>query len=113
MALQVNTILGKLKQILPIGNTNIYDEQLKLLIQSSMSKLNSEGVENMYDEPTEAKPLTDEACEYITCVAYQVAKDMDFEIDSSRLDEQYITRVNTLRTRQSHIKAHANNQDSM
>lgn len=110
MALQVNTILAKLKQILPIGNTNVYDEQLEILIRSSISKLNSEGVENIYDEPTEEKPnLADEACDYIVCIAYQVAKDMDFEIDSSRLDEQYITRVNTLRTKQSHIKRNANN----
>lgn len=109
MALQVETILAKIKQILPIGNTNIYDEQLITLIKASMSKLKSEGVENKYKEPTSQEQLEDEACDYITCIAYQVARDMDFELDSTRLDEQYITRVNTLRTRQSYDNKHASN----
>ena len=109
MALQVTTILAKLKQILPIGDTNAYDGQLITLIKGSMSKLNSEGVKNIYEEPSQDTDVSDEASEYIICIAYQVSKDMDFEIDSSRLEEQYITRVNTLRTNQSHMKAHGNN----
>lgn len=113
MNLKVNTILLNLKNILPIGDTNAYDDQMIPLIKSAMSKLEIEGVENIYEEAGNVLELSNDACDYIVCIAYQVARDMDFELDSVKLDEQYLTRVNTLRTRQSLIKANANNKNRM
>lgn len=91
--LSVDYLIDKLKQILPISKTDIYDEQLKILTQASMSKLETEGVPNVFEEDTQV------GFDYLMCVAYQVSKDMDFDIDRTSLDAQYITRVNTLRTK--------------
>lgn len=91
--LSIDYIIDKLKEILPISKTDIYDEQLKILTNGAMSKLETEGVPNSFNEDTP------EGFDYIICIGYQVSKDMDFDIDVARLDEQYITRVNTLRTK--------------
>ena len=99
-------IVEILKQLLPIDDPRAYDYRLEFYTKSAMSKLKEEGVENIYEDAT-----SDEACNYINCIAYQVAKDMDFDLDSNRTDEQYITRVNELRT--SQIKHKHGNQNNM
>lgn len=96
--MDVAYIVGKLKEILPIANTNLYDEQLTILTNASMSKLETEGVPNAFEDDTP------EGFDYVLCVAYQVAMDMDFDIDRNRLYEQYITRVNTLRCKVANQK---------
>lgn len=88
----VDQIVNDIKSVLPIyEDTNLYDEQLYILVSGAISKLESEGVSNSFDYET------NEYYDYITCLRYQVASDMDLDIDLDRLKEQYITRVNTLR----------------
>lgn len=87
----IDQIVNDIKSVLPIYDTEIYDEQLFILVQSAMSKLENEGV------PNEFEYGTFKYYDYITCLRYQVACDMDFDIDIDRLKAQYITRVNTLR----------------
>ena len=91
MALTDTFIVSKVKELLPI-DPNAYNTQLDILIKGAKSKLKSEGVDNIFTE------TDDNAMEYIICIAYQVAKDMDFDLDINKSNEQYITRVNTLRT---------------
>lgn len=86
--------------ILPISDTDIYDTQLDILIKGALAKLDNEGV---------SWDATDKAGNYIfesnalatsdlcVCIAYQVIKDMDYDIGYDFMTEQYITRVNALR----------------
>lgn len=84
-------LVTQMKVLLPIYS-NEYDAQLGIIVNGAVSKLTSEGVPNTFTEGSS------QASDYILCVSYQVAMDMDFGIDYNRLMEQYITRVNTLRT---------------
>lgn len=87
----VDQITQDVKQVLPIYDTNLFDKDLTIIVQGAIHKLEIEGVSNSYDYETPAY------YDYITCVRYQVASDMDLDIDIERLKAQYITRVNTLR----------------
>ena len=87
----IDQIVDDIKSVLPIYDTDLYDEQLNILVQSAISKLENEGVPNAFDYGTF------KYYDYITCLRYQVACDMDLDIDIDRLKAQYITRVNTLR----------------
>lgn len=87
----IDQIIEDVKSVLPIYDTDLYDRQLEILVQGAMNKLKSEGVENFFEYNTF------KYYDYITCIRYQVALDMDLDIDMERLKEQYITRVNTLR----------------
>lgn len=88
----IDQILIDVKNVLPIyDDTELYDDQLVMLIQSAMNKLKNEGVDNLFDYQTPSY------YDYITCVRYQVASDMDLDIDIERMTAQYIARVNTLR----------------
>lgn len=91
MALTDEFIKTNIKQLLPI-NSSVYDTQLDILVKGAKSKLKNEGVDNVFSQSD------DIAMDYIVCIAYQIAKDMDFEMDFNKTQEQYITRVNTLRT---------------
>lgn len=91
MAVALDQIVEDIKSVLPIYDTEMYDNQLYILVQSAISKLENEGVPNAFDYGTF------KYYDYITCLRYQVARDMDFDIDDDRLNRQYITRVNTLR----------------
>lgn len=84
-------ITNDVKKVLPIYNTNLYDDQLNILVNGAIAKLRNEGVDNVFTQGSE------NYYDYIVCIRYQVACDMDLDIDISRLKEQYITRVNTLR----------------
>ena len=87
----ITQITNDVKQVLPIYNTELYDTELTMLVQGAMHKLENEGVKNIFDYQTPAY------YDYLTCIRYQVACDMDLDIDIERLKAQYITRVNTLR----------------
>lgn len=88
----IDQIVEDVKKVLPIyEETTIYDEQLTMLVQGAISKMESEGVPLMFEQGS--NPYYD----YLTCLRYQVASDMDLDIDLSRLKEQYLTRMNTLR----------------
>lgn len=87
----IDQIVTDVKQVLPIYNTTLYDEQLNILVQGAISKLKNEGISNQFEYKSS------EYYDYLTCIRYQVALDMDLDIDMERLKAQYITRVNTLR----------------
>lgn len=101
MALTNSYIKDQVVKILPIGDTDIFDDQLDILVGGAISKLESEGVDvNAQDKSgvdifTEASNKT---YDLITCVAYQVLKDLDLDVDMNFMTEQYITRIGTLRS---------------
>lgn len=87
----IDQIVNDVKTVLPIYNTTLFDNDLRIVVNGAVHKLKIEGVDNQFDYQTP------EYYDYITCVRYQVACDMDLDIDIERLKAQYITRVNTLR----------------
>ena len=62
-----------------------------MFTSGAIHKLEKEGVPNSFDYGT--PPYYD----YLCCLRYQVASDMDLDIDVERLRIQYLARVNTLR----------------
>lgn len=82
----------KVTSLLPV-DSDLYTTQLDILVQGAMSKLRNEGIDSRYIEEGEANAL-----DYCICVSYQIAIDLDANADQNRLMQQYITRVNTLRT---------------
>lgn len=87
----IDQIIKDVKTVLPIYDTELYDSDLLVIVNGAVHKLEVEGVANEFDYQSPAY------YDYITCVRYQVASDMDLDIDIERLKAQYITRVNTLR----------------
>jgi hypothetical protein len=87
----IDQIIEDVKQVLPIYDTCAYNEELNILVNGAIHKLEIEGIANTFDYQTPAY------YDYLTCVRYQVACDMDLDIDIERLKAQYITRANTLR----------------
>ena len=87
----ISQIINDVKSVLPIYDTSLYDEDLNIIVNGAVAKLKDEGVANVFDYQSP------DYYNYITCVRYQVASDMDLDIDLERLKAQYITRVNTLR----------------
>ena len=87
----IDQIVEDVKTVLPIYDTDLYDEQLYILVQAAISKMENEGVGNVFNY------RSFKYYDYLTCIRYQVACDMDLDIDLTRLKEQYTTRVNTLR----------------
>lgn len=87
----IDQIVDDVKQVLPIYDTDLYDEQLYIIVQGAIGKLENEGV------PNEFEYGSFKYYDYLSCIRYQAACDMDLDIDLERLKEQYITRVNTLR----------------
>lgn len=87
----IDQIVTDVKKVLPIYDTDLYDEELRILVAGAIDKIEMEGVANVF--PYQSNAYYD----YLTCIRYQVASDMDLDIDLDRLKAQYITRVNTLR----------------
>lgn len=83
-------IRDKVVKLLPI-DSDMYESQLDILVGGAISKLKNEGIPNEFTEGQ------DNALDFCICVAYQVALDLDLDLDISRLEKQYLTRVNTLR----------------
>lgn len=89
---ELDQIIDDVKSVLPIyEGTDLYNTELKVFVLGAISKLENEGVKNIFEYDS------NEYYDYITCLRYQVGCDMDLDIDIERLREQYITRVNTLR----------------
>lgn len=93
-------IIEQVKKILPIADTDIFDDQLDVLVGGAISKLSSEGVD-IYAQDRHGEYIfqtdNNKAYDYSICVAYQVLKDMDLDVDMNFMTEQYITRIGTLR----------------
>ena len=99
-ALTNDYIKTQVKKILPIGDTTIFDDQLDILVGGAVSKLVSEGLDRDAVDRDGNMLFTqgdNRSYDYIVCVAYQVLKDMDLDVDMNFMTEQYITRVGTLR----------------
>lgn len=89
----IDQIITDVKKVLPIydNEDGLYNDQLQIIVHGAVHKLEIEGIPNEFDYQTSAY------YDYITCVRYQVAQDMDLDVDIERLKAQYITRANTLR----------------
>lgn len=87
----IDQIIADVKKVLPIYDTSLYNDDLNIIVHGAVHKLETEGIPNAWDYQTSAY------YDYITCVRYQVAMDMDLDIDIERLYKQYTTRANTLR----------------
>lgn len=99
-AITKDYIATQVKKILPIGDTDIFDDQLEILIGGAVSKLLSEGVDiDAVDKDGDSifAEGSDKAYDYIICIGYQLLKDMDLDVDMNFMTEQYITRIGTLR----------------
>lgn len=99
-ALSRDYIKTQAKKILPIDETDIFDDQLDILVGGAISKLDSEGLDIAAKDKNDDYIFTEEnnkTYDYICCVAYQILKDMDLDVDMNFMTEQYITRVGTLR----------------
>lgn len=83
-------IKEKVVALLPI-DSDMYAEQVDILLGGAINKLFNEGIPNEFTEGDNS------ALDYCICIAYQVALDLDLDLDIGRLEKQYITRVNTLR----------------
>lgn len=79
-------------KLLPI-DSNLYADQVDILVGGAMNKLKNEGINT--ESICEG---TNASFDYCICCAYQVAIDIDADIDMDRLYKMYISRVNTLRT---------------
>lgn len=84
-------LLEKIKTLLEISETKVYDEQLKILIGASIIKLQSEGV-----NPPENLRV-DWLDQYIVCVFINVASGFDMDLDLKVLRETYNINVANLR----------------
>lgn len=87
----IDQIIADVKTVLPIYDTTLYNDDLKIIVNGAVHKLEIEGIPNAFDYQTSAY------YDYVTCIRYQVASDMDLDIDIERMKAQYITRANTLR----------------
>lgn len=87
----IDQIIADVRTVLPIYETELFDDDLKIIVNGAVHKLEIEGVPNVFDYQTPAY------YDYVTCIRYQVASDMDLDIDIERLKAQYVTRANTLR----------------
>lgn len=96
-----NFLMQKVKVYLGIDDTELYDEKLDILIGGGVSKLASEGVPNderftemVSEEDTTIPNLSKD---YIVCLSYQVALDLNLDMDLQTFYVQYVSRVNELR----------------
>lgn len=89
-----NYLLNGCKALLNMEDTTLYDNRLKIYIGGSINKLENEGVKNIYEEES------NDGNDYLICIAYMVALDLDLVTDFNRLYTQYLTRVVTLRGKQ-------------
>lgn len=92
-------LMEQSKVLLGIDDTEMYDARLKLLIGGAINKLANEGIANddNFADGTEEEPLSDLSMNYLICISYQLALDLNLDIDLQTFYVQYITRVNQLR----------------
>jgi len=89
-------ITSKVKTLLDIDNTTLYDSKLNILVNGGISKLTNEGIPFAFtvEEFTREVPEIDD---YAICLSYQVAIDLDLDVDLNRLQSMYLSRAITLR----------------
>lgn len=96
-----NFLINKVKVYLGIDDTTLYDEKLDLLVGAAVNKLETEGIPNdeRLTEAVSQEDLTipNLSKDYIICVSYQIALDLNLDMDLQTFYVQYITRVNELR----------------
>ena len=93
-------IMTNVKKLLPLGNTEMFDDQLDILIGGAINKLIGEGIDiNAKDKDGNDifVPGSNIAKDYVICVSYQLMKDLDYDVNMDYLTEQYITRIGTMR----------------
>lgn len=100
--ISIDAIKSQIITLLPFteDSEDFYDNQLDILIKGAISKLRGEGVDIEAQDSNGDYFFTEDSyntSDYIVCLAYQILKDMDFDVDYNFMTEQYITRVNTLR----------------
>lgn len=83
-------MIDKIKILLDIEDTELYDKRLNILIPSAIDKLRLEGVK-------EIAAGEENYSLYLNCIAYQVAGDIDIDVDMEKLLRRYLTNVVTLR----------------
>ena len=79
----------KIKDLLDIEDTEIYDSKIILLLGGAVSTLKTAGIPQIKKEE-----FSDS---YAICLAMEVSKFLDIEFDHDNLQRLYITAVNTLR----------------
>ncbi len=82
----------KIKTLLGIADTNIYDEELVMYIDLEKAKLQRAGI------PVPEIIADNEINIYAVILSYKVAINLNVEVDIARLEALYITSVNTLRS---------------
>ena len=93
-------IMTNVKKLLPLGNTEIFDDQLDILIGGAINKLLGEGIDINAKDKNGADIFeqgSNIAKDYVICVSYQLMKDLDYDVNMDYLTEQYITRIGTMR----------------
>lgn len=80
----------KIKDLLDIEDTEIYDSKIILLLGGAVSTLKTAGIPQIKKD----EEFSDS---YAICLAMEVSKFLDIEFDHDNLQRQYITAVNTLR----------------
>lgn len=87
----LDQIVNDVKTVLPIYDTDLVDDELDIIVGGAIHKLEIEGISNVYEYGSYGYK------DYVTCIRYQVASDMDLDVDLEKMRAQYITRANTLR----------------
>lgn len=94
-------LMNKVKVYLGIDDTTLYDERLDILVGAGVNKLAGEGVPNdeRFTETVSQEDLTipNITKDYLVCLSYQVALDLNLDMDLQTFYVQYVTRVNELR----------------
>lgn len=92
-------LVNNVKILLGIEDTTLYDARLNLLVGGAVSKLEHEGVPNgdYFEESDSNNNIPDLTLDYLVCCSYQVALDLNLDLDLQTFYVQYVTRVNTLR----------------
>lgn len=93
-------IMTNVKKLLPLGQTEMFDDQLDILIGGAINKLIGEGIDiDAKDKDGNSIFVqgSNIAKDYVICVSYQLMKDLDYDVNMDYLTEQYITRIGTMR----------------
>lgn len=86
-----NILQEKIKVLLGIADTDIYDEELEMFIDLEKAKLKRTGF------PVPETIATNDLNIYAVILSYNVAINLNVDVDTARLQTLYMTSVNTLR----------------
>lgn len=82
--------LEKIKILLDIDDTDIYDSKIEILLSGAINTLKKAGI-------PEIEKDSELATNYAICLALETSKLMDMDFNSDILQRLYITSVVTLR----------------